>query len=247
MSVGVVRAEGRAHGARRARRSRRALDRYVRETPGGSGAARAGARRVSEVRFDADYSYDSNRYAGDRWLVVGDAGAFLDPIFSTGVLLAMQGGLDAADALDAALAGGRSVAPPLRELRARRRGALPALPALRDRLLRASRSATSSSASDTPLGIREAVISVLAGNWRPSLAHAAAPAGVLRGGRAAALGAARAAARRSVCAGGAVAAHVLDATGALRRGRGFYAASSSTLTRLPSARATFSRTSRDGL
>src|SRR5258705_11175826 len=44
--------------------------------------------------------------AGDRWVAVGDAAAFLDPIFSTGVLLAMQGGLEAAEAIDAGLRAG---------------------------------------------------------------------------------------------------------------------------------------------
>ena len=39
-------------------------------------------------------------------MAVGDAAAFLDPIFSTGVLLAMQGGLDAAEAIDAGLRPG---------------------------------------------------------------------------------------------------------------------------------------------
>ena len=35
--------------------------------------------------------------------MVGDSGSFLDPIFSTGVLLAMQGGLEAASAIEAGL------------------------------------------------------------------------------------------------------------------------------------------------
>src|SRR5206468_7434204 len=64
------------------------------------------ARRVSPARFDADYSYLGTRLAGDRWVAVGDAAAFLDPIFSTGVLLAMQAGLEAADAIHAGLAAG---------------------------------------------------------------------------------------------------------------------------------------------
>src|SRR5262249_14463165 len=59
------------------------------------------ARRVSPARYDADYSYLATGMAGDRWAAVGDAAAFLDPIFSTGVLLAMQGGIEAAEAIDA--------------------------------------------------------------------------------------------------------------------------------------------------
>jgi flavin-dependent dehydrogenase len=64
------------------------------------------ARRVSEVRVDGDYSYGVRAYAGERWLLAGDAGSFLDPIFSTGVLLALASGTQAAEALDGALAAG---------------------------------------------------------------------------------------------------------------------------------------------
>lgn len=165
-SVGVVLPKA-VHAASPGGTLAEQLDRYVAETPAAA-ALLAPSHRVSEVRFDADYSYDSARYAGDRWLVVGDAGAFLDPIFSTGVLLAMQAGLEAGDALDAALAAGdlsqarfrdfeRAVAARYRYFRRFAIGFYD--PAFRDIFFR----------SDTPLGIREAVVSVLAGNWRPSL------------------------------------------------------------------------------
>ncbi|MCS7102188.1 MAG: FAD-dependent oxidoreductase, partial [Burkholderiaceae bacterium] len=49
----------------------------------------ANARRVTPVRVDVDYSYLATHMCGDRWVAAGDAAAFLDPIFSTGVLLAM--------------------------------------------------------------------------------------------------------------------------------------------------------------
>ncbi len=63
-----------------------------------------GARRVSPVRVEGDYSYATRAYAGARWLLTGDAGSFLDPIFSTGVLLALASGVEAADVVDRALA-----------------------------------------------------------------------------------------------------------------------------------------------
>jgi len=165
-SVGVVLPKD-VHAARAAGSLDEQLDRYVRETPAAA-TLLASARRVSEVRCDADYSYESSQYAGDRWLVAGDAGAFLDPIFSTGVLLAMQAGLEAADALDAALAAGdlsrdrfrayeRAVAARYRYFRRFAIGFYD--PAFRDVFFQ----------SDPPFGIREAVVSVLAGNWRPSL------------------------------------------------------------------------------
>ena len=38
----------------------------------------------------ADYSYDSRSYVGDRYILVGDAAAFIDPLFSSGVMMAMS-------------------------------------------------------------------------------------------------------------------------------------------------------------
>jgi flavin-dependent dehydrogenase len=68
----------------------------------------ARAERVAPVRTISDYSYVSRRFAGDGWVLVGDAAAFIDPVFSTGVYLGMLGGFRAADAIDRALRG-RSV------------------------------------------------------------------------------------------------------------------------------------------
>jgi flavin-dependent dehydrogenase len=65
------------------------------------------ATRVAPVRTISDYSYVSKKLAGDRFLLVGDAGAFIDPVFSTGVYLGMVGAFRAAVAVDAALTVGR--------------------------------------------------------------------------------------------------------------------------------------------
>jgi flavin-dependent dehydrogenase len=62
-----------------------------------------GSRRVSRVHGISDYSATSDRVAGDGWVLVGDAAAFLDPVFSTGVFLAMNTGERAARAIDRAL------------------------------------------------------------------------------------------------------------------------------------------------
>ena len=75
-----------------------ALARIVATTPVVERAMR-GARSCGAARFEGDFSYTVRSYAGDRWLLAGDAGSFLDPIFSTGVHLAVHGGLDAARAL----------------------------------------------------------------------------------------------------------------------------------------------------
>jgi flavin-dependent dehydrogenase len=67
----------------------------------------AKATRVAPVRTISDYSYVSKRLAGDRFVLVGDAGAFIDPVFSTGVYLGMVGAFKAAEAVDAALTARR--------------------------------------------------------------------------------------------------------------------------------------------
>src|SRR5213596_666568 len=54
------------------------------------------ARREWPVRVEKDFSYSASAYAGDRWILAGDAGSFLDPVFSTGVSIAMESGIEAA-------------------------------------------------------------------------------------------------------------------------------------------------------
>jgi flavin-dependent dehydrogenase len=61
------------------------------------------ARRIAPVTATGNYSYQSARCVGDNYLLVGDAYAFVDPVFSSGVYLAMSGAFAAADAVDAAL------------------------------------------------------------------------------------------------------------------------------------------------
>ena len=50
------------------------------------------AERVSEVTSTGNYSYTADTCCGDGYLMIGDAFAFLDPVFSSGVLLAMTSG-----------------------------------------------------------------------------------------------------------------------------------------------------------
>ncbi len=62
------------------------------------------AKREWPVRVEKDFSYSTSKYAGDRWILAGDAGSFLDPVFSTGVAIALESGIEAAAELDRALA-----------------------------------------------------------------------------------------------------------------------------------------------
>jgi flavin-dependent dehydrogenase len=57
------------------------------------------AERVTPVRTAADFSYRSTRLTGDRWMLAGDAAGFIDPVFSSGVFLAVLGAEQAADVL----------------------------------------------------------------------------------------------------------------------------------------------------
>src|SRR6184192_2220855 len=61
------------------------------------------ARRVSQVYVEADFSYRSTKLHGDRWLLAGDAAGFIDPIFSSGVFLAVFSGERCADTLNEVL------------------------------------------------------------------------------------------------------------------------------------------------
>jgi flavin-dependent dehydrogenase len=63
-----------------------------------------GAERVSPVHVLSDFSYRSTRCAGDGWVLIGDAFGFLDPVYSSGVFLALKSGEMAADAIIEALA-----------------------------------------------------------------------------------------------------------------------------------------------
>lgn len=66
--------------------------------------ARMGAaERVTQVYSTGDYSYRNSAFAGERWLLAGDAAGFIDPVFSTGVFLAIASGEKAADAIEAVL------------------------------------------------------------------------------------------------------------------------------------------------
>jgi flavin-dependent dehydrogenase len=55
------------------------------------------------VRVTGNYSYDSAQMGGAGWVMIGDAFAFLDPVFSSGVYLAMSGAEQAATVVDTAL------------------------------------------------------------------------------------------------------------------------------------------------
>ncbi len=72
----------------------------------------AGARR-GPLRRIGDYSFKNTHPIGQRYGCIGDASAFLDPVFSSGVAFAMMGASELAHALSPALHEGREEDPQL--------------------------------------------------------------------------------------------------------------------------------------
>jgi len=166
MSVGVVLPRA-AFDALPRMTSEALLEHVIGETPGVAGLMRA-ARREWPVRVEKDFSFGARAYAGDRFVVVGDAGSFLDPVFSTGVAIALESGVEAGRALDAALGSG--------DLSARAFSAFNRRQRLRYRTFRRFVVAFYTQgfrelffAPVPPSRIFRALITSFAGNWRPSL------------------------------------------------------------------------------
>jgi flavin-dependent dehydrogenase len=61
------------------------------------------AQLVSEVEATGNFSYTCGRSYGPNYVLLGDAFAFIDPVFSSGVLLAMNSAFEGAEAIDAYL------------------------------------------------------------------------------------------------------------------------------------------------
>jgi flavin-dependent dehydrogenase len=78
----------------------------------------------NEVRVTGNYSYDSKHMGGPGWVLVGDAFAFLDPVFSSGVYLAMSGAEQAVEVVDRALRDAATEPALLRKLEKRQRAGM---------------------------------------------------------------------------------------------------------------------------
>jgi len=134
----------------------------------------AGAERIEPIRTEANFAYANQPVVGDRFVAVGDAITFVDPIFSGGVYIALRTGQLAADAVLAAFTAGRFSARQFAGYRRRtRRGVAPLFkfihryyePAFMELFLQPR----------DQLGMLEAVLSVLSGGsflrmrWRTRL------------------------------------------------------------------------------
>jgi len=139
----------------------------IQESPTVSARMRE-AQIVSEVWSTGNYSYNCDRSFGDGYVMVGDAFAFLDPIFSSGVLLAMTAaemGADVAEAWLASPARGRRAAARMERDMRHAMGRLGWLvyrintPAMRLLFM----------APGNRLRMRDGLVSLLAGNLRGSM------------------------------------------------------------------------------
>ena len=103
ISVGLVKAEGKVEA--------KLLEAEVAASPLLQRLI-AGAT-ASEPRLIGNYSYRNTAPYGPRYACIGDSAAFLDPVFSSGIALALAGGERLADVLAPALAEGREAEPGL--------------------------------------------------------------------------------------------------------------------------------------
>ena len=71
----------------------------------GIGEMLAKAELASGIKAASDWSYNASCYATPNVRIVGDAGCFIDPYFSSGVHLALSGALSAATTIRAAMRG----------------------------------------------------------------------------------------------------------------------------------------------
>ncbi|WP_137127141.1 NAD(P)/FAD-dependent oxidoreductase [Roseomonas sp. HF4] len=118
---------------------------------------------LGAATFTGNYSYASSVMHGDGWLMAGDAYAFLDPVFSSGVLLAMTSAEMGADVADAWLDDPAGAAPLARAFERKVKGAIDALswliyrinrPVLRDMFM----------APNNTFRMRDGLVSLLAGD-----------------------------------------------------------------------------------
>jgi len=82
------------------------------------------AALVGEVTATGNYSYGATKAAGEKFIMVGDSNTFIDPVFSTGVYLAMSMAFAGADAVETCLRKPQKAAQALRRYEAATRQSL---------------------------------------------------------------------------------------------------------------------------
>lgn len=121
------------------------------------------ARLVTDVTATGNYSYDSTQMMGERYLMIGDAYAFVDPVFSSGIYLAMRSAFLGADVVETCL---RNPAAASRAKRRYRKAVLHGLRHFSWFIYRMTRPAMRNlfMAPRNHFRIKEALLSLLAGD-----------------------------------------------------------------------------------
>jgi hypothetical protein len=123
-----------------------------------------GAARINGVTGAGNYTYKAQSAYGDGYILVGDSYAFVDPVFSTGVLLAMSGAERAAETVNTVLDNPARATASLRQYQRDMDGAIRRIswfvvrfnsPVLRCLFMNPR----------NLLGVKNAVVSVLAGDF----------------------------------------------------------------------------------
>ncbi len=122
------------------------------------------AIRDGQMRSTGNFSYSSNKLFGDRFALVGDAFAFIDPVFSTGVFVAMRSGSSIGEAVDIYLADRSSGIRALRRHEAEVRSMLKTFSWFIYRFMEPSMK-TLFMSTNNRFQIRSAVISLLSGRY----------------------------------------------------------------------------------
>ena len=121
------------------------------------------ARLVNPATATGNYSYQAQRMVGSRYIILGDAFAFVDPVFSSGVFLAMNSAFLGAEAVDVWLRDPQQAQPLMKQFdRSVRHGIRNfswfiyrmTNPAIRELFMHPA----------NPLRVQEAVLSLLAGD-----------------------------------------------------------------------------------
>jgi len=124
------------------------------------------ATLIGEATATGNYSYQSDTMVGERYIMIGDASAFIDPVFSTGVHLAMSGAFKGADVVMTCLDHPALAKQALQQFEEEARQDLARFswfiyritsPAIRDLFM----------ASGNVFRMKEAVLSLLAGDTDP--------------------------------------------------------------------------------
>lgn len=124
----------------------------------------AKAEPIGSLVATGNYSYDSRRVSGDGYILIGDAFAFIDPLFSSGVMMAMSSAAFGAEAVDAWLNDRKQGESLMRDYERRVRRGLNAIswliyrintPVLRDMFM----------ASGDLFNMRNGLLAILAGDF----------------------------------------------------------------------------------